>query len=107
MDYKRYIHKYGHAYIGENDECLLLMKETTPKLLIGSRLWDGEAVYVIPEMRKGKTLYSMYQFMFNNFEGEIVGLVAPGSEHTDIVAKRGRYIGSAYTFNRDTFRKDT
>ena len=106
LDYKRYIHQYEHAYIGDQCECLLLMKDITPKLLVSTKLWDGEAVYIIPEKRKGRTLAKMYDFMFDNFEGDIVGMVHPDSEHDAVVAKRGNYIGTVYSFNKQTFRKD-
>lgn len=107
LDYRRYIHNYEHVYIGDNDECLLLLKDITPKLLpITTKLWDGEAVYIIPEKRRSRTLAMMYKFMFDNFEGEVVGMVHPDSLHNEVVAKRGNYVGTVYSFNKETFRKD-
>ena len=106
LDYKRYLHNYDHAYIGKDNECLLLMKDITPKLVNCEKRWDGEAVYIIPERRKSRTLSMMYAFMFDNFEGEVAGMIHPDSEHNAVVAKRGKYIGSVYSFNKETFGKD-
>ncbi len=104
-EYLDYIMDHPNVFIGENNDCLLLVKDATPTLLLEGKLWDGEAVYIVPEKRKSKLLYAMYQFMFDTFEGSIVGMVSPGSEHDSVVAKRGKLLGTMYTFNKETFKK--
>ncbi len=106
VDYVEYIESCEHVYIGDEGECLLIVKDVTPKLLNIPTLWDGEAVYIIPNKRKGKLLKEMYDFMFETFEGNFVGMVNKGSEHESVVAKRGEFYGTTYIFNKDTFGKD-
>jgi hypothetical protein len=104
-EYVDYIKSKEYVYIGDMGECLLIMKDVTPRLLQGDKLWDGEAVYIRPKFRKGKTLSNMYKFMFKNFKGSFIGMVEPYSEHLDVVSKRGKLRGIVYVFTAEDFKK--
>jgi len=97
-DYVMYLETYTHAYFDHRG--FILVKDITPKLLTGmTTLWDGEAVYILPEYRKTRALREYYNFLFDTFQGDVIGMVHPDSEHNSVVSKRGELVGTVYKVN--------
>jgi len=86
---------------------IVMSNISSPLLVDQPKQWLGEIVYIKPKFRKTRALSDYYSYMFDNFEGEILGMVEVGTDHMPVVAKRGREIGRLFTFNKNTFKKDT
>lgn len=90
--------KEDYVYFYEDKSFYIVKDVSVP--VIDKQMWDGVSVYVKPEYRKGRALSLMYKHMFETFQGDIIGMVEPNSEHLPVVSKRHELIGYLYKMNR-------
>ena len=90
--------KEDYVYLLD-DKAFYIVKDVSVPV-IDRKMWDGVSVYIKPEYRKGRALSSMYKHMFKTFDGDIIGMVEPNSEHLPVVAKRHTLVGYLYKMNR-------
>lgn len=91
--------KNDRVFIYGDYKALFIMRDVTSPV-IDRQLWDGVSVYIKPEYRNTPILSKLYSYMFENFNGDIVGFVHSGSLHEKIVNKRHVKLGSLYVLNR-------
>jgi len=102
-DYLKVAEDYLLAYdviIETEGKGLFIMRNEddplTPKLV----QWFGLVVYIKPQYRKGKLLKDFYDYLFANYEGNILGLTEINSEHIKVLDKRHTCIGKLYRLTR-------
>jgi len=76
----------------------IMREETLP--INKERIWNGVSVYIKPEFRKSKALKEYYKYMFDNFNGTILGFTEVNSEHNKVLLKRHKLLGYVYGLNR-------
>jgi len=91
--------KNDFVYIDEDNRSVLIMRDVSSPVL-KQKLYDGVSVYIKPQYRKTKLLKEMYDFMFKNFQGTIVGYTDVNSEHNDVLIKRHKLLGYFYEIYR-------
>ena len=87
------------VYIDEENRSVLIMRDITSPV-VNKKIYDGVSVYIKPSFRKSKLLSQMYKFMFENFDGTIIGYTEFSSEHNDVLIKRHKLMGYVYELNR-------
>lgn len=87
------------VWLDENSNGLFIMKNESIDVL-NQKLWNGVAVYIKPSHRKTKLLKSFYDFMFENYDGTIMGFTDVNSEHNKVLMKRHKLLGYVYELNR-------
>lgn len=91
--------KEDFVYIDEKNRGFFIMRDVSSPVL-NRILYDGVSVYIKPEFRKSKLLKEMYDYMFESFDGVIVGYTDINSEHNDVLLKRHKLLGYVYELNR-------
>jgi hypothetical protein len=87
------------VFIDENKRSLFIMRDVSSPVL-NQKLYDGVSVYIKPKFRKTRLLKEMYDFMFDNFDGDIIGMTDIKSEHNEVLTKRHEILGVLYKLKR-------
>lgn len=90
--------KNDDVYLYE-DKAMFIMRDISSPV-INRQMWDGVSVYIRPNYRNTKILSELYKYMFDNYQGTIIGFVEPNSKHYNIVSKRNKLMGYLYQLNR-------
>ena len=76
-----------------------IMKNETP-IVKKTTIWNGVSVYVKPEFRHSSALQDYYKYMFEHFQGTIMGFTEVNSKHNKVLLKRHKLLGYVYGLNR-------
>jgi len=79
---------------------MFMVKHVNNPLTPNLEQWNGEIVYIKPQYRKTRVLKTMYTYLFNNYEGDILGLTDINSEHIKVMDKRHTCIAKLYIVNK-------
>ena len=90
------------VFIDEENRGFFIMRDISSPVL-DEKLYDGVSVYIKPEFRKTRLLKDMYEFMFKNFDGDIIGYTDINSEHNKVLTKRHQALGILYKLNRKDY----
>ena len=100
IDRMKYFIKNYDVWVDTQLRGFFAIKEITDPITPNKILYDGMSVYIKPEYRKTKLLYYFYNCMFDNYKGDIIGFVAPNSEHLKVLKKRHKLLGFNYILER-------
>lgn len=81
------------------EKAFFIMQDKTPCVL-RTKMWSGISVYIKPQYRHSRILKELYEFMFSNFEGTIMGYTEVNSAHNKVLLKRHKLLGFVYELNR-------
>jgi len=87
------------VWLDEEKKGMFIMRDESLDVL-NIKIWNGVSVYIKPEFRKTNVLKRFYDFMFDNYEGTIMGYTDVNSEHNMVLKKRHKLLGRVYELNR-------
>jgi hypothetical protein len=68
--------------------------------MLKTKRYQGTRVYIHPKHRKGKLLKEFYDYLFENFDGIILGNTEITSEHIKVMDKRHELVSKVYKLRR-------
>ena len=102
-DYLKVAEDYLLAYdviIETEGKGIFIMRNENDPLTPNVIQWFGLVVYIKPNYRKGKLLKLFYDYLFANYEGNILGVTEINSEHIKVLDKRHTCVAKLYRLTR-------
>ncbi len=87
------------VFIDEENRGIFIMRDVS-SIILDKKMYDGVSIYIMPEYRKTKLLKEMYEYMFKNFNGIIIGFTDVNSQHNSVLMKRHKLMGYVYEINK-------
>jgi len=78
---------------------MFVVKDVYNPLTPSVKQWFGLVVYIKPEFRKTRVLKTFYDYLFENYKGNILGLTEINSEHIKVLDKRHTCTAKMYILN--------
>lgn len=85
-----------YVYLDDQERGMFIMQEEYNPLTPNLVRWSGTVVYIKPEFRGTRLLKEMYDEMYKNHKGQIMGFTAINSKHIEVLDKRHTCIGKVY-----------